>query len=45
MKRMEVEDMAKEILHAHAKTGEIPALYSSFALPNQHSLSLHMTAV
>lgn len=45
MKRMEVEDTAEEILHTHAKTGEILALYSSFAPPNQRSLSLHITAI
>jgi hypothetical protein len=44
MKRMEVEDIAEEILHTHAKTGEILALYF-FAPPNQHPLSLHITAV
>jgi len=33
MKRMEVEHIEKEILHTHAKTGEILALCSSFATP------------
>jgi hypothetical protein len=42
MKRMEVEDTAKDILHGRAKTGEILALRLS-SLPKQHPLLLHMT--
>jgi hypothetical protein len=45
MKRMEVEDIAKEILQVHAKTGEILAIYPFFVSPNQHPLLLHMTVV